>query len=388
MSELIQAEKKINCLHRNLLTTTSALAFATYLAATSLACADDSDRPTVWVELGGQMDMMQGTTTPFVAGFMSTKPESDFYDPSIFLRDQKAAHNSTGFEGKVEVDSKNSDWSFAAGIRYGRSSAKRHTHYQTFGKTAPIGLEYYHYFTNVTVNAFTDIVQKYSEQHYVIDFSAGRDVGIGLFGRDGTSKVSVGIRLAEVNTSSTTAIYARPNLDVVDVGFDLGSYGRFYLPRPAFNQYSLTGDTTRSFHGIGPSLAWDASATLLGNKDAGELVLDWGINGSLLFGRQKSKVQHNTLATQYTAGTKYGRAHYVGPLYPPRNLHSTRSRSVTVPNVGGFAGFSVQYPNVKVSLGYRADFFFGAVDGGIDVHSYKDLGFQGPFATVSIGLGG
>ena len=59
-----------------------------------------------------------------------------------------------------------------------------------------------------------------------------------------------------------------------------------------------------------------------------------------------------------------------------------------VPNLGGFAGFSVKYPNAKVSFGYKADFFFGAMDGGNDVRRVEDIGFHGPYASASIGLGG
>jgi hypothetical protein len=65
-----------------------------------------------------------------------------------------------------------------------------------------------------------------------------------------------------------------------------------------------------------------------------------------------------------------------------------RSRSVIVPNVGGFAGLSYRYSNAKLSLGYRADFFFGAMDGGIDTRKTYDRNFYGPFATISVGLGG
>jgi hypothetical protein len=61
---------------------------------------------------------------------------------------------------------------------------------------------------------------------------------------------------------------------------------------------------------------------------------------------------------------------------------------VIVPNIGGFAGLSVRFPNAKVSLGYRADAFFGAMDGSIDVRKTYDRDFYGPFATISIGLGG
>jgi hypothetical protein len=61
---------------------------------------------------------------------------------------------------------------------------------------------------------------------------------------------------------------------------------------------------------------------------------------------------------------------------------------VTVPNLGGFAGFSWQTSNAKVALGYRADFFFGAMDGGLDARKAETIGFYGPFASVSVGLGG
>jgi hypothetical protein len=70
----------------------------------------------------------------------------------------------------------------------------------------------------------------------------------------------------------------------------------------------------------------------------------------------------------------------------PATPDHTRSRNVTVPNIGGFAGLSFKYPNAKVSLGYRADFFFGAIDGGIDARKTYDRSFYGPYATVSIGL--
>ncbi len=65
-----------------------------------------------------------------------------------------------------------------------------------------------------------------------------------------------------------------------------------------------------------------------------------------------------------------------------------RSRSVVVPNVGGQAAVSFRHGPARVSFGYRADFFFGAMDGGIDTRKTYNRDFYGPFATVSIGLGG
>ena len=58
-----------------------------------------------------------------------------------------------------------------------------------------------------------------------------------------------------------------------------------------------------------------------------------------------------------------------------------------MPNVGGFAGLSFRYADAKFSLGYRADFFFGAIDGGIDTRKSENRGFNGPFASISVGVG-
>jgi hypothetical protein len=68
--------------------------------------------------------------------------------------------------------------------------------------------------------------------------------------------------------------------------------------------------------------------------------------------------------------------------------NAARSRSVTIPNLGGFAGLSLKFPNAKVSFGYRGDFFIGAMDTGMDTRKTSTVGFYGPYATISIGLGG
>lgn len=127
---------------------------------------------------------------------------------------------------------------------------------------------------------------------------------------------------------------------------------------------------------------------MAGSKDTGEVTVDWGINGAVLFGRQKAKINHTTQAyiLPFTPYIQYV-GYYYRQVYQHLH-HSTRSRAIVVPNVGGFAGLSVKYPNAKFSLGYRADFFFGTVDAGIDARHTKNLSFNGPFAAISIGLGG
>jgi hypothetical protein len=72
--------------------------------------------------------------------------------------------------------------------------------------------------------------------------------------------------------------------------------------------------------------------------------------------------------------------------YQPLPVDKTRARTVTVPNVGGFAGLTFRVQNFKVSAGYRADLFFGAMDGGVDTAKKENVGFYGPFVTISVGL--
>jgi hypothetical protein len=119
--------------------------------------------------------------------------------------------------------------------------------------------------------------------------------------------------------------------------------------------------------------------------ERGQLALDWGVNASVLFGRQKAHIHHQTTGRAYKGsflGSGPPVSHYTNAASP------NRSRSVVVPNVGALAGLSFNFPNAKVSLGYRADFFFNAMDMGIDTRNTSNVVFHGPFASISVGLGG
>ncbi len=58
-----------------------------------------------------------------------------------------------------------------------------------------------------------------------------------------------------------------------------------------------------------------------------------------------------------------------------------------MPNVGGFVGLSYRYTDAKMSIGYRYDTFLNAMDIGIDATKKSNLTFNGPYASISIGLG-
>ena len=136
----------------------------------------------------------------------------------------------------------------------------------------------------------------------------------------------------------------------------------------------------RSFRGVGPALSWNGSAAVAGNLQEGAVTVDWGVNAALLFGKQRAHVQHQE------SGNKVHFTYYTQVYHNPPTGH-VANRSVTVPNVGGSVGLSWRVQDFKVSLGYRADFFFGAIDGGIDARKNEPLGFKGPFASISVGLG-
>ena len=111
------------------------------------------------------------------------------------------------------------------------------------------------------------------------------------------------------------------------------------------------------------------------------------MNAAVLFGRQRASVHHQTVGYYYHQYSGFAPLKHTSNYANAPPDHN-RSRTVTIPNVGGMAGLSLKLPNAKVSLGYRADFFFGAMDGGIDTARKENIGFSGPFATISIGLGG
>ncbi|HVP83821.1 MAG TPA: hypothetical protein VMS78_03775 [Rhizomicrobium sp.] len=369
MSELIDTHCTQTSARKQFLASASVLAVIAYIALSDAANAQ-SDHPALWIDLGGQLETMQGTYEPFSAPFMFPDTWSEFYGVKSFAEKQKAPRFSFGGEGKLVFQPDGSDWVFTAAVRFGRSNSKKHTHYQgpqIFNSSPYVGqIPKY-------AAAFSDTLVNYRESHSVLDFTVGKDIGIGMLGRGGSSTLAAGVRVAQFSIKSDTSIYARPD---VEIGVNAAT----------FYQYILNGTTERNFRGIGPSLSWNASAALIGNAEEGQITLDWGINGSVLFGRQEEQLDHATSAYHFL-GSRPKRQGRNVPLY--NYTHTTnRSHSVTVPNLGGFAGLSMRRANAKVSFGYRADFFFGATDTGIDARRTSDLGFHGPFATISIGLGG
>jgi hypothetical protein len=385
MSELIVV-RNAN-IRKNLLATVSALALVAYTAAIDTAKAEDQDRPTVWIELGGQLERIDAATARFSPRFESAVEALPVTSPVAV---QKPPAYGVGGEAKISIESDGSNWVYSAAIRYGRSN--RFTHVQQTPSAQLVTgtiLGVHESLFPRSPGIFASTQLKSRESHAVLDFEAGKDVGLGAWSHDATSVFSLGVRFAQFDAHSAVSIKAVPISVITPKHI-----------RPKYHHsYQASNEEARSFRGLGPTLSWNASAPVAGNPDA-SITLDWGANVGVLFGRQKARGDHQTSGYYHciggfkvlgTAGCHGGIRAATGFNYISSYQHSTphnRSRSIVVPNLGGFAGVSMRYSNAKLSLGYRGDFFFGALDGGIDTARRETVGFYGPFATISFGFGG
>jgi hypothetical protein len=393
MSELIQKNDNRATVRWKLLTGASALALTAYVSSGDLARAEDTSQPQLWIELGGQLSRLESGQEAFSPLLMNARPSifalSQAYEkPPLYSIDEFAG---------LSFQPDNSNWVFSASVRYGRSAANRHFIQQT--NPAPFISYFYssggqktrdvHHYPKA--EKFADTKVHGDDQHVILDFAMGRDVGLGLFNStEGSSTINLGVRFAQFASKSNIALKSNPDwrFHLKYVPPPYGGKSEFFGSSYHSNAANLTA--SRSFHGIGPSLSWNASAPFAGSRQDGQLILDWGVNVAVLFGRQRARTHHQTTGREHGGtGAKYPPTGvrpitYQGPATPDH----ARSRTVTVPNVGGSAGLSFRIQNFKVSAGYRADFFFDAMDGGIDAAEKENVGFHGPFASVSVGLGG
>ena len=332
----------------------------------------------IWLEFGGDFAMLSARQTTYVPPFES-KFEGDLPTP---VGIQKTPDMGLDWNAALSYRPDDSDWVVKAGIRYGRKTRHNDTHKSitqtqsfiylspSFRYECPPGTGLC---SQAYINKFVDAKNAESERHLMLDFTLGRDVGIG---ESAKSTISAGVRMAQFSSRNVGRFNADPN-------YYFGPHA--YIDGKYHQVFNADVRERHSFHGIGPQLTWDGSAPIFGTPQNGQITFDWGANAALLFGRQRTSIFHQTWHC-----TLYGPAVFFkgcGPTYSaPENIH--RSKNVTVPNLGGYAGLSVQYEDAKISFGYRADEFFGAMDGGEATAKKYDRGFYGPYLNISVGLGG
>jgi hypothetical protein len=386
MSELIIAHARAN-IRWQLLATASALAICGTICIGIPAYAEDADHPTVWIELGGQLEKIQTGENAFTPPFLEIQPRPAFETvPSAVT--QRPPRYAFGGEAKAILTPEGSDWSFLAAIRVGRTNGTKEQHQQST-VVRPSGVNFIGQPLTVQLTAFGHTQATHTESHAIADFMAGKDVGLGILGGKGDVAFNFGVRFAQFTSRSQTTIREIPSEYEHRVPIPNPFFPNFhaYASYKHHHSYYAEEDAARSFAGIGPAISLSGSSPLIGKTDTVELAIDWGANAALLFGRQKARGDFK-IAGYYMSN------HYLSSSFP-KSAYGTgsaapisRRRSIIVPNVGGFAGLTFRRHDAKVSFGYRADFFFGAVDEGIATRRTSTVGFYGPFATISIGFGG
>ncbi|HEY5238568.1 MAG TPA: hypothetical protein VIJ62_09330 [Rhizomicrobium sp.] len=401
MSELINTKYRNENFRRNLLANVSLVAMLGYFGVSQAVLAEsaDGDKPVVWVELGAQFQQADQESELFAPPFVENAPAAD-RDPMI--APQEPLPFSIGGEGKIAFEPSDTGWVLSAAIVYGRSSGAKHDHKQT---QLPYVKQYVglvgrtRFLIQPRYDVFGDGQTTLKESHDVIDFKAGKDVGLGLFGADGKSVFSAGVRFAQFTSSSNVALHARPEykLGALNAGnyyYITSSGKRLHFRYRTYNILRRTNEASaqirRSTHALGPSISWDASARVAGNDPGMTVAVDWGLNAAVLFGRQRVHIHQQTTGSYhaYVGGRYASNRHLIQSSYANAPGDVARSRGATIPNVGGFAGITFEKSITKISLGYKADFFFNVMDGGIDTAKKENVGFYGPFATISIGIGG
>jgi hypothetical protein len=134
MSEFINIRANHMIVRRKMLATASALTLMAYITSTNVAEADDADRPTVWIELGGQLDGLNSPQQTFSPPFMASITQANLLSA---LNVQKQPAFAIDEDAKISFQPDGSDWVFSASIQYGRSTANTHRHQQTANKTVP-----------------------------------------------------------------------------------------------------------------------------------------------------------------------------------------------------------------------------------------------------------
>lgn len=356
MTDLIPTAGNHNKFGYKLLATVSSMALMVSAEAALARDAGDS-HPTFWIEAGGAFDELSSDSDLWLAP--NTPAEQSNPTPP-FGTLPKAGYD---LDLKFTVAPHNSDWRFSVGLIYGRAlRGPKTTHDQTYKSTALTFIRPPKYVP--TNYDFANTSYRSTTSHLILDFQVGKDVGLGVFG--GKSNLNFGIRWAKLNESSSGHMSGATN---------------------ATNQAGGTHVTAdfaakHGFDGIGPSISWDADLPVVGSQADG-FSLDWGVNAAVLIGKQKTRTDLHTSSYSYRYYSQNNQGRH-------QLTHSTpsfpRSKTVLVPNLGGFAGISWRMPNAKVSVGYKADFFFNAIDVGIATRETATRGFYGPFASLSIGF--
>jgi iron complex outermembrane receptor protein len=337
----------------------------------------DPGQPYRWqVEIGASTNRFLADDQAFKPGFVNA-----YQAPLKFPLSLQDQDLDWGDQRDIKISfAPTPGWRVAAAYRYGRTdgSGRAASYQQLPGgvRTGGIlGPRYYDGPINYGISTVSN-----SEEHSIIDFMVGKDVGIGAWGEGGQSQLGFGLRYAQFKSSSSAGLQGTP--DWFFPAVDETKY-----PSDHHSEFAADLTSEREFKGVGPVLSWEASRQLFAADNLGRVGLDWSVSGGVLFGKQTTRVE----------GNKQGEYHHWpqgAGQFPPETVDTlyndpidlSRSDKVTVPTYSLSLGLSYEIDRVKVSAGYRWERYLDAIDGGVDKAQSFDRGVDGPYVKFRLGF--
>ncbi len=218
------------------------------------------------------------------------------------------------------------------------------------------------------------------EEHTIVDFTVGRELGLGAFG-EGKSALVAGLRFAEFEANSQGEVVGIPDMTVPEGWSSLDS---------AFSHHRAAFRVDRSFEGVGPTVTWEGSRNVLGDDRTGRVNVDWSATGGALFGKQKTTVGGTQGVDNFSGPYPTYPAGWADlPAVPQQPIDvAPRVKSVTAPLLDLSLGLSYEAQRFKVGAGYRWERYFDVLDGGYDEHQSYSRTIHGPYFKIAVGFGG
>jgi len=372
------------------------------------------------IEVGGQ-NQRRGASQEMALPFVDAFPTADIRG----LQDEEHLNWNDGRDLRLTFQPSGSPWKVTAGVRYGRADSGDHklrqedvagpevcrsprenkyndyvpgVDFSFIGKlqcdpeygpvTKTFDTKYGPYtrtFENkydpdnllIPINRIGASGRRH-EEHMIVDFEVGKDVGVGVLG-EGKSSLGAGLRYAEFKSSASGDLRGVPDLYVPEGWSKYDS---------TFHQYMASFETEREFKGTGPTLSWQASQSLWGDEQTGHLNLDWTITGGALFGKQKTTAS-GMQGSEYIVDA-YSSIDWDSLPPPPQTPIdvASRSESATVPVLDLSLGLSYDIQRFTIGAGYRWERYFDVLDAGFEEHQSHGRTIDGPYFKLAIGFGG
>lgn len=293
----------------------------------------------IYIDAGGQYSFQNGRTA---------LPE--IFD---FFNGQSSIGLKNGWDGRGDIALQSGNWYLTLSADFGRSGVSK-------GGGAFVSNYYPKYFHRTAFSTTHDHVDspgaKHEESHMVVDFTLGKDVGLGMFGLDGSSIVSLGVRYNHfVGRTRTNIHYSTQVNYFYSTGATNGTYYTSHTLRKVNQQ----------FVGWGPVVTWKGKAPL-----EPDFAFSWGLTAAAVIGGRSFETTTS---------------HFDGTV--TRDI--VRHREIISPQLGGYVGLVWQAPDspLDITVGYRGDAYFNIVDkGGFIPGKYADRIIHGPYAQIGFQL--